>query len=222
MDLSDLFDFNNRVEEDTTMIKIIDGAIDEKEVKSGFNWLGGIFTLFYALFSNKYKTEGFVKKIAIPFVMSIAINIVLERTALGVIANIAECVWFGLMYDTWFKNQLIANGYTEKSVNNLQKLTDKKEMIECPNCHAKMQPTTLFCTDCGTNLTAIKHSKKAQSQFNKLISCPKCQSKNQWDAKFCVNCGADLTTPVNKTCPQCKSKVEPDKSFCPTCGYKFN
>ncbi|QIG37094.1 hypothetical protein IBB3154_1629 [Ligilactobacillus salivarius] len=38
----------------------------------------------------------------------------LERSSLGIIVNLAEGIWFGLMYDTWFKNQLVANGYVEK------------------------------------------------------------------------------------------------------------
>ena len=68
-----------------------------------------------AVFSNIYKTEGFVKKIAVLFAITVVINVVLERSSLGIIVNLAEGIWFGLMYDTWFKNQLVANGYVEKS-----------------------------------------------------------------------------------------------------------
>lgn len=125
MDLSDLFDFSGRIKENMIFEKEINGKLDVREVKTGFNWLGGIFTLFYALFSNVYKTEGFVKKIAVPFVMSIVVNIILEKSSLGVIVNLAEAVWFGLMYDTWFKNQLIANGYVEKKENSGEKISEK-------------------------------------------------------------------------------------------------
>ncbi|MCI1700784.1 MULTISPECIES: hypothetical protein [Liquorilactobacillus] len=125
MDLSDLFDFSGRVKENMVFEKEINGKMDVREVKTGFNWLGGIFTLFYALFSNVYKTEGFVKKVAVPFVISIVVNVILERSALGIIVNLAEGAWFGLMYDTWFKNQLIANGYVEKKENSGEKLSEK-------------------------------------------------------------------------------------------------
>lgn len=114
MDVSDLFNFSGRIKENMVFEKKINGKMDVREVKAGFNWLGGIFTLFYAMFSNIYKTEGFVKKIAVPFAIAVVINIVLERSSLGIIVNLAEGIWFGLMYDTWFKNQLVANGYVEK------------------------------------------------------------------------------------------------------------
>lgn len=107
MDLSDLFNFNDRITKDTVMLKDVNGKHYEREIKTGFNWLGGIFTWFYALFSQKYQTEGFIKKTAVPFVIGIVVNLVLQEIsyALYGIANIAEVVRFGFMFDTWFQNQ---------------------------------------------------------------------------------------------------------------------
>lgn len=117
MNFAELFDFNNRVKDDMVMVKTVDGKIIRKQVKASFNWMGGIFTIFYALFSQKYKTAGFVAKIAIPFVIALVANIVVS-SAMGsviyLIFNIAELVWFGSMYDTWFKNQLLVNGFVEE------------------------------------------------------------------------------------------------------------
>lgn len=117
MNFAELFDFNNRIKENVTMTKVVDGRVVRKNVKTSFNWMGGIFTIFYALFSQKYKTEGFVTKIAVPFVIALVANVIVSSTMGSVIyfiLGIAELFWFGSMYDTWFKNQLLANGFVEE------------------------------------------------------------------------------------------------------------
>ncbi|KRL02377.1 hypothetical protein [Liquorilactobacillus capillatus] len=117
MNFAELFGFNDRVLQDTVMVREINGKTIKKQVKGSFNWLGGIFTIFYAVFSQKYKTTGFVAKIAIPFVIALVVNIIVSSamgSVISLILNLAELAWFGSMYDTWFKNQLLANGYTEE------------------------------------------------------------------------------------------------------------
>ncbi|MFD1421308.1 hypothetical protein [Lactiplantibacillus songbeiensis] len=116
MDFAALFDFSHRVTKDTVMVKTVDGQVDRKVVKGSFNWLGFLFTWFYAVLSSKYKTPGFGTKAAVPFVLLIVVNILAQLIlgdVLSRIVNIAGAVWFGLMFDTWFKQQLIKNGYTE-------------------------------------------------------------------------------------------------------------
>ena len=120
MDFSDLFDFGHRVTKDTTMVKTVDDKEVTKRVRGSFNWLGGIFSLFYAIFSTKYKTKGFVGKMAVPFVIMIIVNLILELIlgSLGsLIAGVADVAWVGLMFDTWFQHQLIANGYREQTAD---------------------------------------------------------------------------------------------------------
>ena len=114
MDFSDWFDFNNRVKQDMTLVKEVDKRTVTKQVKGSFNWLALIFGFFYALFSQKYKTKDFLKKTAVPYVVLLLINIIAKLVlgnGLALIINIAGAVWYGFMFDTWFKNQLLANGY---------------------------------------------------------------------------------------------------------------
>lgn len=114
MDFSDWFDFNNRVKTDMTLVKEVNGQTVTKQVKGSFNWLGFIFTFFYALFSQKYKTQDFLKKTAVPFVALILLNILVMAIAgsgVQLIINVLGAVWYGFMFDTWFRNQLLANGY---------------------------------------------------------------------------------------------------------------
>lgn len=64
--------------------------------------------------SQKYKTKDFLKKTAVPFVALILINFIAELTlgrGLAWVINLAGAIWYGFMFDTWFKNQLLANGY---------------------------------------------------------------------------------------------------------------
>ncbi|CAM3210612.1 hypothetical protein [Lactiplantibacillus plajomi] len=114
MDISDWFDFNNRVKHDMTLVKEVNGQVVTKHVKGSINWLAIIFTFFYALFSQKYKTKDFLKKTAIPFVALIVLNGLIQvifGSTIGTIINFAGAIWYGLMFDTWFRNQLLANGY---------------------------------------------------------------------------------------------------------------
>ncbi len=114
MNFSDLFDFNNRVKNDMTLVKDVNGQKVTKQVKGSINWMALIFTGFYAMFSQKYKTKGFLQKALVLFVALIVINLIVRPilgNVIGMIVNLAGAVWYGLMFDTWFKNQLIANGY---------------------------------------------------------------------------------------------------------------
>jgi len=114
MQLSDWFNFSGRIKRDTVMVKTIDQHEVTKQVRGSFNWLAGIFTWFYALFSVKYRTRGFARKVAGPFVFLWLINLltvnILSDFSYGVL-TILEFVWFGLMFDTWFEKQLEVNGY---------------------------------------------------------------------------------------------------------------
>jgi len=117
MNFEELFDFSHRVTQDTVIVKTVNGQVDQKVVKGSFNWLGGIFTWFYAVLSVKYRTPGFGTKILVPFALACVVNLVAEwiiSLGFGTVLSLAEVAWFGIMYDTWFKNQLLKNGYTEQ------------------------------------------------------------------------------------------------------------
>lgn len=114
MDTSDWFDFNNRVKQDETLVKEVNGQLVAKQVKGSFNWMAFLFNWIYVLATQRYKTRGFVKKaLIIALVMWIAeivVTIILGGTV-GSLFAIVALIWYGLMFDTWFEHQLIANGY---------------------------------------------------------------------------------------------------------------
>ncbi|RRK09215.1 hypothetical protein D1831_14060 [Lactiplantibacillus garii] len=130
MDFSDWFDFNNRVKQDMTLVKEVNGQTVTKQVKGSINWLALIFTGFYAMFSQKYKTKDFLQKALVPFVALILLNIIVNLllgNMIELITNIAGAVWYGLMFDTWFKNQLIANGYHVQNGGQAKVTTDQHD-----------------------------------------------------------------------------------------------
>jgi len=114
MDFSDWFDFNNRVKQDTILVKTVNGKQVTKKAKGTFNWLAFFFTWFYALCSNKYKTQGFSKKVFVPFAALCIIGLLITFTFgswLNAITGVIGNGWFAFMFDTWYKNQLVTNGY---------------------------------------------------------------------------------------------------------------
>ncbi|MDV0430519.1 hypothetical protein RXV91_06470 [Lactiplantibacillus sp. DA1] len=114
MDFSDWFDFNNRVKQDMTLVKEVNGQVVTKQVKGSFNWMAWIFNWLYVLLTQQYKTRGFVKKALVPMVaiyIAGAAVMMIFGQLIGGIFGLVSGIWYGMMFDTWFKNQLIANGY---------------------------------------------------------------------------------------------------------------
>lgn len=112
--INDWFDFGHRVTGETTLVKMIDGQPDVKVVKAGFNWLAVLFNWLYVLVSAKYQTPGFRQKFLIRFFGAtavVALVTIILGQLLGMLLGLAMEVWIGLLFDTWFKNQLLANGY---------------------------------------------------------------------------------------------------------------
>ncbi|TPR26254.1 hypothetical protein DY120_00725 [Apilactobacillus micheneri] len=115
MNFNELFDFNHRVQKSFVMVKKEGGKEITKNVYNNFNFLAGIFMIFYAIFSSKYKTKGFIGYIAIPFFFAFIVNCILGMASPSIyaLAQLAEFIWFGMMFNTWFYNQLKRNGYKE-------------------------------------------------------------------------------------------------------------
>ncbi|MBP5835414.1 hypothetical protein [Lactiplantibacillus plantarum] len=114
MDFSDWFDFNNRVKQDLTLVKEVNGQVVTKQVKGSFNWLAWLFNWLYVLLTQKYKTRGFVKKALVPMVaiyIADAVVLMIFGQLIGSVFGLVSGIWYGMMFDTWFKNQLIVNGY---------------------------------------------------------------------------------------------------------------
>ena len=66
----------------------------------------------------------------IPFGTLIVVNFIVNlfvSDAIGAIINLAGAVWYGLMFDTWFKNQLIANGYHIGDKSSIEDVTDQHD-----------------------------------------------------------------------------------------------
>lgn len=127
MDFSDWFDFNNRVKKDMVLVKEVNGQLITKQVRGSFNWLAWIFNLLFIFLTQKYKTQGFIQKALIPWLAILIADTIVTLTLgqlIGSIFGLAISIWYGFMFDTWFKNQLIANGYhvdstiTAESINN--------------------------------------------------------------------------------------------------------
>ncbi|AVK63790.1 hypothetical protein C5Z26_06575 [Lactobacillus sp. CBA3606] len=114
MTFADWFNFSGRVKQDLTLVKTVDGQVITKKVRGSFNWWAFLFTWFYALFSMRYRTQFFLVKALVPFLALMTINMlaeVLVATGLQLVINLLGGIWYGYMFDTWFKNQLIVNGY---------------------------------------------------------------------------------------------------------------
>ena len=114
MNTKDWFDFSHRVTRDEVLVKTVDGRQDVKMVRGSFNWLAVLFNWIYVLVTTKYKTPGFAKKFLVIFCAGsavITLLMLLLGIGIGFIMELAMYAWIGLMFDTWFKNQLLANGY---------------------------------------------------------------------------------------------------------------
>ncbi|RRK09584.1 hypothetical protein D1831_11960 [Lactiplantibacillus garii] len=118
MDISDWFDFSHRVQSETVLVKEVNGQVESKTVRGSFNWMAVLFNWIYVLATKQYRTPGFIQKfITIDIVGSVVCSAVyfLLGTFLGLVVSLAMYVWIGMMFDTWFKDQLLVNGYHVQS-----------------------------------------------------------------------------------------------------------
>jgi len=111
---SEWFGFNKRVKQDMVFTKTENGETSTKKVYGRFNLWAFLFTWFYGLFSRRCQIPFFMIKTAVPFMGLIFFNTVIqliftEQIALTI--NVLGAIWYGFMFETWFKNQLIADGY---------------------------------------------------------------------------------------------------------------
>ncbi|CAM3154769.1 hypothetical protein [Lactiplantibacillus plajomi] len=116
-ELSEWFGVNHRVKQNMVFTKTIEGYTLTKKVYGSFNWWAFLFTWFYALFSLRCRTSFFVLKTAVPFLGLIVINLLAQlffSENISLVINILGAVWYGTMFETWFKNQLVENGYQLK------------------------------------------------------------------------------------------------------------
>ncbi len=111
---SEWFGFKNRVKENMIFTKTVDGETITKKVYGSFNWWALLFTWFYALFSVRCRTPYFMIKSAVPFLALVLVNMVAQllfSENVSLIINLLGAIWYGTMFETWFKNQLVDNGY---------------------------------------------------------------------------------------------------------------
>ena len=71
-------------------------------------------------------------------------------------------------------NNTIASPLTETTIAI-------SEAIECPNCSAKLEKNSKFCSECG-----------AKIEIKKASFCGQCGKPLITGAKFCANCGAKV------------------------------
>ncbi|MFC6180235.1 hypothetical protein [Lactiplantibacillus daowaiensis] len=108
------FGFKQRVKQDLIFEKEENGTTITKRVYGRFNLWALLFTWFYALFSPRCQIRYFSLKSAVPFLAMLSLNMIVSLfftenvvMAVGLIGDI----WYGIMFETWFKNQLVADGY---------------------------------------------------------------------------------------------------------------
>ena len=77
------------------------------------------------------------------------------------------------------KEQIHTKTRAQDYTQNLDFL-NRDALVQCPNCHAKLQPGQKFCPSCGTPNPA------AQAQERHCTSCGETLKPEQ---KFCANCG---------------------------------
>lgn len=119
MDLADLFAINKRVKGSKLMSKQVNGQVVQKQVTDKFCWLAFFFTAFYAIFSKKYRTRGFIPKTLVVLLILVLINFGLSYLFDDTdwLWDLIEAIYFGMMFNTWYYHQLIKNGYQE-DMNN--------------------------------------------------------------------------------------------------------
>lgn len=114
MTFADWFNFRGRVKQDQVLVKTVDGQEDTKVIPGSFNVLAFLFTWFFALFSYRYRTPFFIVKALVPFLALMTVNMlagVLFNTLVQAVINLLGAFWYGAMFNTWFRNQLLVNGY---------------------------------------------------------------------------------------------------------------
>jgi len=119
LDLADLFAINKRVKGSKLMSKQVNGQVVQKQVTDKFCWLAFFFTAFYAIFSKKYRTRGFIPKTLVVLLILVLINFGLSYLFDDTdwLWDLIEAIYFGMMFNTWYYHQLIKNGYQE-DMNN--------------------------------------------------------------------------------------------------------
>ncbi len=84
----------------------------------------------------------------------------------------------------------------------------KAPTIDCPKCHAQIDPSTRFCPQCGNQM--LMENK-----------CPQCDRDLPAEAKFCMFCGTKIEK-IKAQCPHCGKKILPGSIFCNNCGKKIS
>jgi membrane protease subunit (stomatin/prohibitin family) len=83
----------------------------------------------------------------------------------------------------------------------------KASTIDCPKCHAQIDPSARFCPQCGNQM--VMENK-----------CPQCDRDLPAEAKFCMFCGTKIEK-IKARCPHCGKKILPGSIFCNNCGKKI-
>lgn len=95
--------------------------------------------------------------------------------------------------------------------------------IICPNCGASNTPGEMFCSECGTRLSApqpepaaVAESPAASVNVAAPNTCPECGAQVAEGDEFCYACGADLrgralaaSRPVEEAAPAAAEQVAP-------------
>ena len=84
----------------------------------------------------------------------------------------------------------------------------KAPTVDCPKCHAQIDPSVRFCPQCGNQM--VMENK-----------CPQCDRDLSAEAKFCMFCGTKIEK-IKAQCPHCGKKILPGSIFCNNCGKKIS
>ncbi|MFB9768688.1 hypothetical protein [Lactiplantibacillus modestisalitolerans] len=111
---SEWFGFKKRVKHNMIFTKTVNGQTITKRVYARFNWWALLFNWFYALFSPRCQTPFFALKAAVPFLAMVLINMITQtffNQDVYMVVGLITAIWYGFMFETWFRNQLVANGF---------------------------------------------------------------------------------------------------------------
>lgn len=90
-------------------------------------------------------------------------------------------------------------------------------MKKCPYCGSQNDNDSIFCTECGNEISQGK-------------VCPNCGASLSEKDSFCQNCGKRLdehdeqsqstSSSSQRKCPNCGTMLDQEDVFCPNCGKK--
>lgn len=95
-------------------------------------------------------------------------------------------------------------------------------MLDCPNCHARLEDDAQFCDSCGTRIEPqppVDETPAPSPEPAQIVYCSHCGRQTGTDSPFCPDCGASVQETM--FCPECGQQVSSSSAVCPHCSFKL-